>query len=110
LPLEFKASQIATAIDSGAAPERLKALRDLLWRLIFEGQFGLAFHLARTLERAHQEERVCLPSWLIRVVTLGLQIRYDEGELAHQLKADLKLFTPLWFPLRTLNGTRLLRY
>ncbi len=96
LPLEFKAAQIATAIDSGAAPERLKALRDLLWRLLFEGQFGLAFHLARTLERAHREERICLPSWLIRVVTLGLNIRYDEGELAHQLKADLKLFTPLW--------------
>src|SRR5262249_49230095 len=76
LPLEFKAAQIAAAIDSGAAPERLNALRDLLWRLLFEGQFGFAFQLARTLERAHRAERICLPSWLIRVVALGLNIRY----------------------------------
>ncbi len=96
LPAEFKASQIAHAIESGAAPERLVALRDLLWRLVFERQMGLAFPLARALERAQREERTCLPSWLIRALALSRVIRYDEGELAHQLRADLKFFTPRW--------------
>ncbi len=96
LPAEFKAAQIAHAIESGAAPERQVALRDLLWRLVFERQMGLAFPLARALERAQRDERTCLPSWLIRALALSRVIRYDEGELAHQLRADLKFFTPRW--------------
>lgn len=96
LPPEFKASQIAHAIESGAAPERLVALRDLLWRLVFERHLGLAFPLARALERAQSDERTCLPSWLIRALALSRVIRYDEGELAQQLRGDLKFFTPRW--------------
>ncbi|MBI1762301.1 MAG: hypothetical protein HYR56_12785 [Acidobacteria bacterium] len=96
LPAEFKAAQIAHAIESGAAPERLVALRDLLWRLVFERQLGLAFPLARALERAQRDERTCLPSWLIRALALSRVMRYDEGELAHQLRADLKFFSPRW--------------
>ena len=96
LPAEFKAAQIAHAIESGAAPERQVALRDLLWRLVFERQMGLAFPLARALERAQRDERTCLPSWLIRALALSRVIRYDEGEMAHQLRSDLKFFTPRW--------------
>lgn len=96
LPAEFKATQIAAAIESGAAPERLVALRDLLWRLIFERQLGLAFILARSLERMNRQERICLPSWLVRVLAIGPVLRFNEGELAQQLRADLKFFTPTW--------------
>jgi hypothetical protein len=96
LPAEFKAPQIASAIESGAAPERLVALRDLLWRLLLERQLGLAFLLARALERLNRHERICLPSWLVRTLAVGPALRFDEGELAQQLRADLKLFTPGW--------------
>ena len=96
LPAEFRAAQIAHAIESGAAPERAVALRDLLWRLIFERQLGLAFTLARALERVQRNERACLPAWLVRALALGQVVRYDEGEVAQQLRTDLRFFTPRW--------------
>ncbi len=94
---DVTASQIAQAIENGAAPERRNALRDLMWRLLFEEHFGLAFFMARSLERQTPEERSCLPSSLIRAAVLGRVIRYQEGEVAHQLRNDLKFCTPNWF-------------
>ena len=40
------AQYIATSILSGSIPDRAVALRDLVWRLIYEDKLALAFHTA----------------------------------------------------------------
>ena len=68
-------------------------LRDLVWRLIYENQLGLAFHLAIAFENKFPKLEPKLPSWLIRALVLSPHLRTDIGELANHLKNDFSKFS-----------------
>jgi hypothetical protein len=97
---EDSAQHIAAAIAGAQdATHRPTALRDLMWRLLFEDKISLAFHLASYLDtqQAHLQPR--LPAWLLRAVMLGRHVRHAKGETARFLEADFAHFSPaLYLP------------
>jgi hypothetical protein len=87
------ASQIATAVLNGIVDDQVGALRDLIWRLIFEDKVGLAFHVACSVEGLYPSIQPCLPSWLVRAVALGPHVRHASGDTARLLKQDFSKFS-----------------
>lgn len=92
---EESAQQIAAAI-SGAQESlpRPEALRDLMWRLLFEDKISLAFHLTSYLEMQQTQLQPRLPSWLLRTVMLGRHVRHAKGETSRFLETDFAHFSP----------------
>jgi hypothetical protein len=81
------------------AAQRLTALQDLTWRLIFEDKISLAFHLASYLDVQHPQVQPRLPAWLLRALMLGKHIRHAKGETARFLEGDFTRFSPeLYLP------------
>lgn len=90
---EQTAAEIAASILQGQGTSRYEALRHLIWRLIFEEKFGLAFHLASYLEMNDDDNLAPqLTSWLPRAVTLGRHVRHANGDVARLLRDDFALF------------------
>jgi hypothetical protein len=93
------AQQIASAItqtqDLAARPT---LLRDLTWRLLFEDKGSQAFHVASYLDACHPHLPHRLPPWLLRSVVLGRHVRHASGEAARFLEADLRHFSPSFYP------------
>ncbi|MBI3304464.1 MAG: hypothetical protein HYZ72_20570 [Deltaproteobacteria bacterium] len=90
--LEDTAQKIAAPLLQGTIEERPAALRDLIWRLLFEDKVSLAFHLARCLETQYPDLQPRLPSWLLRAVVLGRHVRHANGETARLLTEDFAKF------------------
>lgn len=67
-------------------------LRDLVWRLIYEDQLGLACHLARAIEQQFPALKPLLPSWVLKALALSRNVRHEVGELASRLEADFLNF------------------
>lgn len=84
--------EIARSILHAEVRPRRVALRDLVWRLVLEGRFDLAFHLTIGCEVEGYGSQPHLPSWLLRAVTLGRHIRHPNGNIAHHLRDDFALF------------------
>jgi uncharacterized protein YukE len=82
--------QIAKSILSGTGSLDPTALRYLIWQLLCEDKFGLAFHLARYLEVHSPDLQPRLPSWLMRAVVVGRHMRYDvrSDEITKTLMTD----------------------
>lgn len=97
---EDSAQQIAAAITG--APESMpkpEALRDLMWRLLFEDKISLAFHLTSYLELQQTQLQPRLPTWLLRTVLLGRHVRHAKGETSRFLETDFAHFSPdLYLP------------
>ncbi len=91
-PLDDTAQKIAGSILASTTEEHPAALRDLLWRLIFEDEVGLAFHIARCLEIQYPDLQPRLPSWLVRSVVLGRYVCHATGDIARLLKEDFNKF------------------
>lgn len=89
---EQPSSQIASAARNLSGAERRAALRDLVWRLIYEERHGLAFHVASGLELESEGDGARMPAWLPRAVTLGLHLRHANGDLARALREDFANF------------------
>ncbi|MDT5123167.1 MAG: hypothetical protein QOC96_2649 [Acidobacteriota bacterium] len=91
---EQTSSEIAALILRGQVASRGAALRDLIWRLLFEEKFGVAFHLASQLEMSEDDDRLQpqLPSWLPRAVALGRHVRHADGDIARLLRDDFAFF------------------
>lgn len=83
-------ASLASMILSRAENERDELLPDLIFHLIHQGRPGLAFHLARCLERFGSTRRPFVPSWLIRVWTFGHAVVFPKGQLSGLLQDDLK--------------------
>ncbi|MFN0086184.1 MAG: AAA family ATPase [Blastocatellia bacterium] len=73
--------------DPMASPESLRAL---LWQLLAENRLAVAHHLGRALEKSAPELPAHPPFRLIRALALGRHIRYDLGEIAEDLRRDLR--------------------
>ncbi len=94
LGLDDTAQKIAAPLlNGGAVAERPAALRDLIWRLIFEDKVSLAFHVAHCLETQYPDYQPRLPSWLLRSVALGRYVRHASGEITRLLKDDFAQFS-----------------
>lgn len=91
--LHDTAKQIAAAILNGPVEDRPLALRDLVWRLIYEDNSALAFHTACCTEALYPDLQPFLSSWLVRAVTVGSQVCHATGELANFLRDDLSQFS-----------------
>jgi hypothetical protein len=91
--IQDQAQRIAASILEGSTDNCAEALRDLIWRLIYEEKLGLAFHLAQCVEILYKDAYPTLPSWLIRALTLGPAVRFDVGEVSGLLEKDLANFS-----------------
>lgn len=89
--------QIASFILNISQEERPERIRDLIWRLIFEQQFGLAYHYSRYLELEYSNIEAKPPSWLIRAVATAPFILQNNGEMARVLQNDLRCFNETSF-------------
>src|SRR5436189_5988291 len=77
--------------------KRDEAIRDLVWRLIFEQKFGIAYHLALAVESHYPNLSPKIPAWMVRAVAVGPWVLNAEGELSTVLaesfcKFDEKCF------------------
>ena len=86
------AQYIATCILSGSIADHGVALRDLVWRLLYEDKLALAFHTARYMETSYPDLQPVLPPWLVHALALGRQICHATGTMAHLLKNDFVQF------------------
>src|SRR2546425_4230280 len=94
LGLDDTAQKIAAPLlNGGAVAERPAALRDLIWRLIFEDKVSLAFHVAHCLETQYPDYQPRLPPWLLRSAALGRYVRHANGEITRLLKDDFAQFS-----------------
>jgi hypothetical protein len=97
---EDSAQHIAAAI-AGAQSDipKPEALRDLMWRLLFEDKISLAFHLTSYIDAQQSQLQPRLPAWLLRTVLLGRHVRHAKGETARFLESDFAHFSPaLYLP------------
>jgi hypothetical protein len=90
---EETASQMATAVLNGFVVDQAAALRDLIWRLIFDDKVGLAFHVACCVESLYPGIQPRFPSWLVRAVALGPHVRHASGDIVRLLKQDFDKFS-----------------
>lgn len=93
------AQNIATAVLSGSIANRTLALRDLVWRLMYEDQLPLALHIVRYGDAPSAHLQPLLPSWLVHALALSRQMCHATGTLAQLLKNDFmhfdeKIFVP----------------
>src|SRR5262249_49444252 len=95
--LKDSSQRIADSILQASGSDRPESLRDLIWRLIFDGRLGLAFNLSRCLEIKYPDLHPIVPSWLIGALALGPRVRYDVGEIASILRRDFKQFNESCF-------------
>lgn len=107
---DVSAQKIATAILSRAVQDRPAALRDLIWRLIYEDRMGLAFHLARAVEILNPEFQPMIPAWIIRAAAIGASVRYSTGEIAHLLENDFQRFNQNCFDLENGEWNHAIRF
>ena len=91
------AQNIAISILSDSIPNRSVALRDLVWRLIYEDKLALAFHIVKCIESSYPNLQLLLPSWLIHALTISRQVCKATGALAHLLKSDFTQFDEATF-------------
>lgn len=78
------------ALKSNDEATRAEALNALAWRLIHDGNRGLAFQIAADLERKTSAARIPLPSALARAAALAMHVQSENGELYGFLKHDLR--------------------
>lgn len=73
---------------------RAAKIQEIIWQLLASERYGLAYHLARSVE-VQQTGKPLLPAALIRAVTLAQLVRYDVGSSATLLKHDFSQIEPL---------------
>ncbi|MGH9841058.1 MAG: hypothetical protein ACREEM_20065 [Blastocatellia bacterium] len=91
------AREIACALLGADKTYRPETLLTLLWQLLAEARFGLAYHLSLAMERVYLDLPHHLRAHLIRPLALGRHVRYDMGEIASLLKRDLSRFDEAFF-------------
>ena len=86
----LQALKVLNRVLSGTGALNPVVLRYMIWQLLCEDKIGLAFRLARCLEIHSPDFQPRLPSWLIRAVVVGRNMRYDvvSGEIALTLRSD----------------------
>ncbi len=91
------AREIACALLGADKSYQPETLLSLLWHMLAESRFGLAYHLSLAMERVYPDLPHHLQSHLIRPLALGRQVRYDMGEIASLLQRDLSRFDEAFF-------------
>ncbi len=81
----INAAQLAAA-SSGI--NRAQSIDLVLFRLISENRFGLAFHLAYCREQQEADIPPAVPSALIRALALSRVVRFPDGDVAQWLHGD----------------------
>lgn len=87
--------EIAKSILNSSIEQNQNAIQYLIWQLIYENKLGLAFNLARCLEIEFHKIKLRLPSWIIKALILGSNVRYEvgSGEIANILMDDFAKFS-----------------
>lgn len=88
---DITSKQLANDIINGK-PDKL-LITGLVWRLILEDKMCFALHLSKGLEKLTPEFNAFPPSWLIRAVIVGTNIKDPDGELANLAIKVLALFS-----------------
>jgi len=65
--------------------EREPLVAQLSWMLLIDGRYGLAYHLARTLEQRGEIAQAFPPSTAIRAIAMAQEVCYPSGDIARQL-------------------------
>jgi len=89
---EAAAAEIAARLSQHPIHALSPAVRDLVWCLLAEEKYGLAYHLAACLDDAAPASVPRLPAWLLRAVALAPSVRHPDGEIARLLTDDFALF------------------
>ena len=84
--------ELAEAALAAPRNSRGTLIADLVWRLLYEGRVGLAWHLSHAAE-SHLTMYRGAPAWLVSAWGAGLSIMYPKGQLSLRLKQDLTHFT-----------------
>ena len=84
--VEERAAQLAGRALAATGDERAHLSTELVWRLIAEGQLGLARGLDLTFPRDSEPSHRRLPHWLLTAVILGKETRDSTGPIAQRLE------------------------
>lgn len=88
---------IAQFAISADGDERATVVRDLVWRLIPDERYGLAFQLNRALWFVCPDATPSFPEWLIAIAAFSTYVQYDAGEMAHSYRSQLESYIPEFF-------------
>src|SRR6185503_17294723 len=103
--------QISAQILNDAQDDRSDAVRDLVWRLIYERKFGIAYHLVLALQSHYPNQQPKIPAWLVQAAALGPCVANPDGELSKVLIGASRQFDENCFAAGDKNwnqATRLL--
>ncbi len=76
----------AILLENDVTDSKAALIRELVCRLIREDRCGLAYNVSlasNTLQELY-------PAWLIKLMILGINLRFSTGELAHLIKKEIE--------------------
>lgn len=96
---QTNAQEIAASLLNSPLEDSQTTLQYLIWQLIYEDKVSLAFNVALGVEIEFTNIQSQIPSWVIRSVILGVNVRYEVGigEIANILMEDFANFSESLF-------------
>lgn len=73
-PPDLSSAEIASGLLSSDSENQLVQQRDLIWRLLYEGNPHVALALSQLLEPIPAEVSAWIPSWMLKALVLGSQV------------------------------------
>jgi hypothetical protein len=73
-PPDLSSAEIASRLLSSDSENQLVQQRDLIWRLLYEGNPHVALALSQLLEPIPAEVSAWIPSWMLKALVLGSQV------------------------------------
>ncbi len=79
----------AERVLKARAGEQGSLVHGLILRLASDGQYGLAYLLAKVLEERNTPQALPMPSWLLAAMACSLHLNHPDAGLAAELKTGL---------------------